>query len=230
MNPERGLYSLPEQRFLLAVWLLAFLAAVGLTALVALEPALGEKSLVREVQTWPVPGQAVSDAVRAITGTQVTVVAAAVLAALHWLTRDRRAALVLVALVVLLLVTQSGVKALADRPRPAESGIEATVSFSSPSFPAGHVMSPTVVYGWALALAAARRLPSARVAARDKSPVQVAVRAGVVVALAVVLVLTGIVSVHTGAHWPTDVAGGYVWGLVLLLPALYVYELRAAAR
>ena len=35
-----------------------------------------------------------------------------------------------------------------------------------------------------------------------------------------VLSLTGLVSVFLGVHWPSDVLGGYIWGLVLLLPLL----------
>ena len=50
------------------------------------------------------------------------------------------------------------------------------------------------------------------------------VRTGVAATLLVVLALTGIVNVWLGVHWPSDVLGGYLWGAVLLLPAVAAGE------
>jgi undecaprenyl-diphosphatase len=37
-----------------------------------------------------------------------------------------------------------------------------------------------------------------------------------------VLSLTGVVNVWLGVHWPTDVIGGYAWGAVMVLPAIWL--------
>lgn len=76
---------------------------------------------------------------------------------------------------------------------------------TSESYPAGHVMSPTVFYGYLLVT----------VAARERLPSLLRVFVGAV--CAVVLSLTGIANVWLGVHWPSDVVGGYVWGAVLVL-------------
>lgn len=78
---------------------------------------------------------------------------------------------------------------------------------SSPGFPSGHAFGAVLFFGlvWWLAPMLAR----SRLACR-------AVRA-----LALRLILaTGYSRVLVGAHWPSDVIGGYLWGLLVLLPLL----------
>ena len=221
------------------LWLAVLALAVVLTLLVELEAIPDEAGLVRDVQASGFPGSSASDAVRTVTSTRFVIIVGVTTAALHLLMRDRRAAVILLTLLVLLPATQGGLKELVDRPRPAESGIEARADYTSPSFPAGHVMGPTVVYGWALAMLLWGRAPGRKARSRGVQPADGPYRglnpaasyAGrpwwlmvgrwtLVMALAAVLALTGIANVYLGVHWPADVLGGYLWGLVLLLPAL----------
>ena len=67
-------------------------------------------------------------------------------------------------------------------------------------------MSPTFLYGFLAAAALAAPLPAtARLAA--------------LVAVAVFLALAGLANVWLGVHWFTDVIGGYLWALAVLVPA-----------
>jgi membrane-associated phospholipid phosphatase len=50
-----------------------------------------------------------------------------------------------------------------------------------------------------------------------------------IASMAAVLLLTGIVNVYLGVHWPTDIAGGHLWGLVLLLPGLGTAQISGRA-
>ena len=192
------------------VWVALLAGAVALSVLAAREPRLpGDLSITREVQGWPFPGTTLSDGVRAVTATEVVLGSGGALAAGLWLTGLRRPALALAVGLVVLPFLQQGLKDLVDRARPSPDLVELRAGFSSPSFPSGHVMSPTLLYGFVLYLC--WRLPLPR---------------GVALAgalwSAAVLSLTGPVNVFLGVHWPSDVLGGYAWGLVLLLPVLGV--------
>jgi membrane-associated phospholipid phosphatase len=195
----------------LLAWLLALAAAILLTVLIETGSLPDETEVVIEVQGWALPGQSISDVVRTATTTPFVLAFGIALAVLHWLSGDHRAALVLVVLLVAFPLMQAGLKELVDRPRPFGDGIEPRAGASSASFPAGHVMSPSVVYGWLLAYALL------------SSPPWSWLRFGAIAWAVPLLGLTGIVNLYLGVHWPTDVAGGYLWGAVLLLPALYLW-------
>jgi len=121
---------------------------------------------------------------------------------------ERRAAVALALAIVALNVVQPSIKQLVDRARPTEDLVEIRASITSPSFPAGHVMSPTVLYGFLIGLAALR----------TAWPVQV--RVLVITASLVLLAATGMVNLYLGVHWPADVLGGWLWGALLALSAL----------
>jgi undecaprenyl-diphosphatase len=107
-------------------------------------------------------------------------------------------------------------KQVFSRPRPALHDPDLTLRTFS--FPSGHAMGATAVYG-ALAIVVARRLRGT-------------VWAPVAVAAAVVLVLLiGASRVYLGAHYPSDVVAGFLLGLLWLLVcvlALTIYDRRHA--
>nr|WBU15429.1 PAP2 superfamily protein [uncultured bacterium] len=194
------------------LWAPLLAATIALSALAARNtPLPGDAAILRWAQGLPFPGEGLSHAVRAITTTQVVLASGGVMAVLLAAVGRRQEALVLAIGLAILPLLQSGIKELVDRPRPGPPWSELRAGYTSPSFPAGHVMSPTVLYGYLLWLAAADRAPAPwRWPLGSWS--------------ALVLVWAGPPNVWLGVHWPSDVLGGWAWGLVLALP------LMAAAR
>jgi undecaprenyl-diphosphatase len=183
--------------------------AVSLTILIALEDITPEEGdAIQVVQELPL-GTVFPNLVRAATTAEVDLIVGAGLSAVLWRTGDRKALTILVLLLVVLPPVQHGLKLLVDRPRPPFDPTGLWSDPASPSFPSGHVMSATVVYGFLLYLSVREKWPpSFRVLAR-------------VLSLAV-LGLTAVTSVYLEVHWPTDVLAGFLWGVVLLLPAVAV--------
>jgi undecaprenyl-diphosphatase len=187
-------------------WAASLIGAMALTVAVSVyESPEAEADLIRVVQSWPVPGSRFSHAVRALTTTELVLVVGAVLVVVLWRSGAGREAMALAVLFAALPLAQAGLKQLVDRPRPDAELVR--TGFDSPSFPAGHVMSPTVLCGALLFLG----LSTARWR-RWRRLVAVAWTV-------LVLAGAGIANVSLGVHWPSDVLGGYLWGLVLLLPA-----------
>jgi membrane-associated phospholipid phosphatase len=206
-----------------AAWIVLLLAAVSLSVLAAANDRLpGDLAIVQWAQDLPVPGLALSRFVRLLSGTEVVLGTGAVVALALWLSRRREArptgrqALLLALGLLLLPLLQHELKEIVDRPRPPADLVDLRAGFSSPSFPAGHVMSPTLLYGFLLYLSL-RGIPG--------RPLGLAVLA----ASLFMLVLAGPANVYVGVHWPSDVVGGYAWGLVLLLPLLGLDALAAGS-
>jgi undecaprenyl-diphosphatase len=200
------------------VWLGLLAGAIALSVLAAQHDRLpGDLDLTQRLQDSIFPGLRLSKFVRLVTTTQVVLGTGGAVALALWLFGRRRQAVLLVVGLAAMALLQSGVKELVDRPRPTADLVELRAGFSSPSFPAGHVMSPTVLYGFLLYLALVLKLP-------------LVARIAVVGWSAFVLVLTGPANVYMGVHWPSDVVGGYAWGAVLVLPLVYVDRALAGRR
>jgi undecaprenyl-diphosphatase len=193
------------------LWLVLLSLSITLSVLAAFHDTLpADTRIASWGQGLAFPGQTLADAVRSVTSTQLILAGGGALAILLWLRGFRREALILAAGLIILPLLQLGIKEMVDRPRPTEATegiVELRSSFNSPSFPSGHVMSSVYYFGFLAYLAVA--LPLATPA-----------RAVLAALSWAVLALTGPANVWLGVHWPSDVLGGYAWGIVLLLPVI----------
>lgn len=197
---------------LIAGWVVVFGAAVALSFAAAGRDRLpGDQAVMDAVQGLPGWVEPVAETVRAVTATEVVLVAGIAVAVVLWVRGYRAHAAALAVGLVVLPLLQAGIKDLVDRPRPDPALVDIRAGFTSPSFPTGHVMSGTYLYGYLLvsALLAWGSRPAGRVVAA---------------ALGILIVVNGIANVYEGVHWPSDVLGGYLWAAVLLVPAVAVAQ------
>jgi membrane-associated phospholipid phosphatase len=96
-----------------------------------------------------------------------------------------------------------GVKELVDRPRPTEDLVVVREHLSNPSFPSGHADGVILLYGLLFYFIS---LFVSHIILR---------RVGQAACLWVIL-FTGMQRVYVGAHWPSDVLGGYYLGGLML--------------
>ncbi len=191
-----------------ALWLALLALTIALSTLASVHDTLpGDTGTASWLQALSFPGEPLADTVRSITSTQLLLAAGGALALLLWLRGYRLEALVFAAALIALPLLQIGIKEIVDRPRPTTELVELRATFSSPSFPSGHVMSATYFYGFLLYLAISLPLPSLA-------------RAALAAVATTVLALTGPANVWLGVHWPSDTLGGYAWGALLLLPVV----------
>lgn len=199
----------PASTRLALLYLALVCATFALSVLVARNETLpGDTDILAWAQDQPFPGEAFSEVIRTITMTEVVLGTGGAIAVALWLLGRRWEAALLAAGLVVLPILQWGVKELVDRPRPAPPLAELRAGFSSPSFPAGHVMSPTYLYAVLLCLAVCSDLPrSARWLLGGWS--------------VFVLAFAAPPNVWLGVHWPSDILGGWAWGLALALPVVW---------
>lgn len=104
------------------------------------------------------------------------------------------------------------IKAFIQRPRPTEDVVTIFEKLSSYSFPSGHVMHFTVFYGFVLFVALhTKRLPQV-------------LRTFLVFICGFFIAFIGPARIFLGAHWFSDVLGGYIFGAVLLIPLIAIYH------
>jgi undecaprenyl-diphosphatase len=204
---------LPAPRFRFVGLLLALLvAAIGLTFAASGDAVLpGDVAVARGVQGSDLPGARVLAVIAYVLGATPVVTALGLALTVAMARAGRRAEVVFLATV---LVVRGGnwlLKALAESPRPAAYHVRVTEEASGLGFPSSHVISAVLLYGAVICLSCRVVRPrTARIAL-------------VTVAVAAILV-TGFGRVYTGAHWPSDVLGGYLWGIVLLLALRWGYH------
>ena len=134
--------------------------------------------------------------------------AVAILAMWVW---GQRHLSIFLAAAALARVLSGVVKGLVDRPRPSPSVVDVVYQLDGPSFPSGHVLGATLFYGFLIYCA-------------DISISNKPVRRLVQSSLAVTILLMGYSRVELGAHWPTDVLGGYAIALLVLSAMVWLHR------
>lgn len=108
-----------------------------------------------------------------------------------------------------------GLSALVDRPRPSAELVDVAKQLSSGSFPSGHVLNLTAMFGYLTYLAV--------VSVRD-----LRWRAALAALLAIPVLTIGVARIHAGAHWPSDVLGGYLIGAIVMALTIQLHDWAVA--
>jgi membrane-associated phospholipid phosphatase len=170
----------------------------------------GDVAIARWIQSAPAPlGAWLGWLGYWIGSAPVVIVLAAILAVLLWVRGEPRLAAVACGILVL-RASNPVLKALVVSPRPIDGDVVVRELAGGFGYPSGHVMGATLLYGgiiWLAGRTMRQGLPRRLVRT---------IAAGLIL-------VTALGRVATGAHWPSDVVGGLLWGTTgLLLLALAV--------
>jgi membrane-associated phospholipid phosphatase len=110
---------------------------------------------------------------------------------------------------ILATLTNMLIKRLVNRSRPT---LEHLVSVNTLSYPSGHSMSAMAFYGFLIYLVAVSKMKSL-------------VRVGLVTILILIILSVGLSRIYLGVHFPTDVAAGYIGGLIWITLCIMVFNI-----
>jgi undecaprenyl-diphosphatase len=102
-------------------------------------------------------------------------------------------------------------KYVINRPRPSPDQVMVLVNETNNGFPSGHAFIALLILGF-LAYILLKKLKSS------------IIKIVSLIILVFLILLVGISRIYLGAHWPSDVLGGYLSGGLLLAIFIYVYE------
>ena len=141
-----------------------------------------------------------------------------VLALVAWsLWRRRKAECLAVIAVVPTFGISLMLKSLVERPRPTEDLVSVWRGHEGFSFPSGHAFNIVVVFGLLFYLAP------------FLLPWRWAVHLVRISSLSMIA-LVGTSRVYLGAHWPSDVLGGFLFGAIVLALLIYLHRLQSSQR
>ncbi|MGH2562149.1 MAG: phosphatase PAP2 family protein [Thermomicrobiales bacterium] len=190
----------------------ALIAALALTAIAAGRNVLtSDVAVTREVQGAPMPLAAdLAHLGYWIGATPVTVALAAFGATFFALVGHRAEALLLLGTITARSINPL-LKWIVDSPRPSSGSVHIREEPSGLGFPSSHAMGVVILFG-AVAYLAYRLIPH--------RPARLTVQGLCLLAI----LITGFGRIYNGAHWPTDVLGGYLYGAGLLLLVIAAYR------
>jgi len=147
-------------------------------------------------------------------GSAIVVIVAA--AAFFYFKYKKEALFVLITSVSGLISTI--IKAIVERPRPTDQLVRVVRKVGEESFPSGHVLFYVVFFGFLLMLM------------YQLKSIPRFIRLTVSVISGGLILTIPISRVYLGAHWFTDVVGGFLLGLICLYVLSYFYEKYSTAR
>jgi membrane-associated phospholipid phosphatase len=205
----KRLFGKKALTILLVASLILFLALTALVVL--LPPSRVDRWFSTEVQEH---GNTFFDAfmkgVSFVGYAQYSMPMAVLVSLIFFLSKMKKEA-VFVLLTLLSGLVSSLVKFLVNRPRPTKDLVKLLEATKEQSFPSGHVLFYTVFFGFLCFLMfRLKQIPK---------PLRLLV--GTFCLLMVTLV--SISRIYLGAHWLTDVIGGYLLGYIILYALVYIY-------
>lgn len=146
--------------------------------------------------------------------TWVAISLTAALALLFFLIDHKTEALFIVLALLSTLIT-FGIKVLVNRPRPTQDVVNIVVQVQHQSFPSGHTSFYVVFFGFLIFLMLRHRhFPRL-------------IRKIAILLSASLICLVPFSRVYLGAHWFTDVAAGFILGLIILYFLITFYLKKA---
>ena len=117
---------------------------------------------------------------------------------------------------VLLLASISNMmlKRFIDRARP---GIEHLLSVETLSYPSGHAMSAMAFYGFLIYIFYTFKMNSW-------------LKYSIIILLLFIILSIGISRIYLGVHFPSDIAGGYIAGLIWVFFCILIFNLAEVFR
>jgi membrane-associated phospholipid phosphatase len=201
-------------QFAIVIGVVSFLALATVVYLDSRPYFLWDLAVTRQLQAASWPGVEILMRGISITGDSVLIsgflLGAAFLALFTW--RARREAAVLVLAVAMGEVLKIPLKHIVGRPRPSPDLVNVLINVKEiQSFPSGHTVHYVVFFGF-LAFLAWTLLPAD------------GLRRATFSILVGMILLVGPSRIYLGAHWASDVVGGYLLGGVLLLGNILLYR------
>jgi membrane-associated phospholipid phosphatase len=204
--------GLRDQNLLQFGFISLLAATVFVTMMAAGDNVLSfDVSISRALQGSGLPGLAGMATFATVAGGTIATFAVGA-AVLLWLVRaGYYAATVPVLAALALRIGNAVIKTTVDSPRPTSDFVRTLENPSGNGFPSAHVMGVVLLYG-VIAILANELIASRLV----RLPVQL-------FSVAMILIV-GPGRIYTGAHWPTDVLGAYLYGALFLIPMLVAYQ------
>jgi len=108
-------------------------------------------------------------------------------------------------------LTGSLTKIIVNRPRPSDDLVLVYKNLSDNSFPSSHVLVYTVLFGFLFFISLKQSKDSL-------------VKYPLMIFSAVILTSIGLSRIYLGAHWASDVLGGYLLGVLFLFFTINIYS------
>ena len=196
---------------LTVLWLTALAAVLGLAAYSSVTgQASWEAQTVRGLQAAsPPPLELLAEALTAAGGSTPLLLTGLAAAGALLYARHRSLALLVVAALALRALSPI-IKDLIERPRPSPAFVDVAHQLNTYSFPSGHVLGATLLYG-SLAYAVEVAVPHR------------ALRRACQATLVSLIALMGYARMELGEHWPTDVMGGWLIGALLVSALVWLH-------